>query len=40
MADEELSVRAARKGSLSPSCSRGSTTESSTLLQELKGTIS
>ncbi|XP_035755018.1 DNA-binding protein RFX5, partial [Egretta garzetta] len=40
MADEELSVRAARKGSLSPSCSRGSATESSTLLQELKGTIS
>ncbi|XP_074931018.1 DNA-binding protein RFX5 isoform X1 [Phalacrocorax aristotelis] len=40
MADKELSVRAARKGSLSPSSSRGSTTESSTLLQELKSTIS
>ncbi|XP_009585094.1 PREDICTED: DNA-binding protein RFX5, partial [Fulmarus glacialis] len=40
MADEELSARAAKKGSLSPSSSRGSTTESSTLLQELKSTIS
>ncbi|KAM9515214.1 LOW QUALITY PROTEIN: DNA-binding protein RFX5 [Guaruba guarouba] len=40
MADEELSTRAAKKGSLSPSSSRGSTTESSTLLQELKSTIS
>ncbi|XP_061215495.1 DNA-binding protein RFX5 isoform X2 [Neopsephotus bourkii] len=40
MADEELGARAARKGSLSPSSSRGSTTESSTLLQELKSTIS
>ncbi|XP_059688044.1 LOW QUALITY PROTEIN: DNA-binding protein RFX5 [Gavia stellata] len=40
MADEELSARAARKGSLSPSSSRGSTTESSTLLQELKSAIS
>ncbi|NXC78698.1 RFX5 protein, partial [Anhinga anhinga] len=40
MADEELSARAARRGSLSPSSSRGGTTESSTLLQELKSTIS
>ncbi|XP_050768287.1 DNA-binding protein RFX5 [Gymnogyps californianus] len=40
MADEELSARATKKGSLSPSSSRGSTTESSTLLQELKSTIS
>ncbi|NXS69362.1 RFX5 protein, partial [Pandion haliaetus] len=40
MADEELSTRATKKGSLSPSSSRGSTTESSTLLQELKSTIS
>ncbi|XP_009080486.1 PREDICTED: DNA-binding protein RFX5, partial [Acanthisitta chloris] len=39
-ADEELSARVIRKGSLSPSSSRGSATESSTLLQELKGTIS
>ncbi|KAF1675336.1 RFX5 protein, partial [Pygoscelis papua] len=40
MADEELSTRATKKGSLSPSSSRGSTTESSTLLQDLKSTIS
>ncbi|XP_009330836.1 PREDICTED: DNA-binding protein RFX5 [Pygoscelis adeliae] len=40
VADEELSARATKKGSLSPSSSRGSTTESSTLLQELKSTIS
>ncbi|KAM6112582.1 LOW QUALITY PROTEIN: DNA-binding protein RFX5 [Phoenicopterus ruber ruber] len=40
MADEELSARAAKKGSLSPGSSQGSTTESSTLLQELKSTIS
>ncbi|NWX77178.1 RFX5 protein, partial [Alca torda] len=40
MADEELSTRVAKKGSLSPSSSRGGTTESSTLLQELKSTIS
>ncbi|XP_068270853.1 DNA-binding protein RFX5 isoform X2 [Nyctibius grandis] len=40
MADEELSPQAAKKGSLSPSSSRGSTTESSTLLQKLKSTIS
>ncbi|XP_054662173.1 DNA-binding protein RFX5 isoform X2 [Grus americana] len=40
MADKELSARAAKKGSLSPSGSRGSTTESSTLLQELKSSIS
>ncbi|NXN29492.1 RFX5 protein, partial [Nycticryphes semicollaris] len=40
MADEQLSARATKKGSLSPSSSRGSTTESSTLLQKLKSTIS
>ncbi|NXU79555.1 RFX5 protein, partial [Oreotrochilus melanogaster] len=40
MADKELSTQAAKKGSLSPSSSRGSTTESSTLLQELKSNIS
>ncbi|XP_033926954.1 DNA-binding protein RFX5 isoform X2 [Melopsittacus undulatus] len=40
MADEELGARAAKKGSLSPTSPRGSTTESSTLLQELKSTIS
>ncbi|XP_075381125.1 DNA-binding protein RFX5 isoform X1 [Mycteria americana] len=40
MADEELSTQAAKKGSLSPGSSQGSTTESSTLLQELKSTIS
>ncbi|XP_074020710.1 DNA-binding protein RFX5 [Numenius arquata] len=40
MADEELSARATKKGSLSPGSSRGSATESSTLLQELKSTIS
>ncbi|NXY79649.1 RFX5 protein, partial [Glareola pratincola] len=40
MADEELSSRAAKKGSLSSGNSRGGTTESSTLLQELKSTIS
>ncbi|XP_075301384.1 DNA-binding protein RFX5 [Opisthocomus hoazin] len=40
MADDELSARAAKKGSLSPSSSRGSTAESSTLLQELRSTIS
>ncbi|XP_010118435.1 PREDICTED: DNA-binding protein RFX5 [Chlamydotis macqueenii] len=40
MADEELNAQAAKKGSLSPSGSRGSATESSTLLQELRSTIS
>ncbi|NXT23453.1 RFX5 protein, partial [Syrrhaptes paradoxus] len=40
MADEELSARPAKKGSLSPGSARGSATESSTLLQELKSTIS
>ncbi|XP_071583410.1 DNA-binding protein RFX5 isoform X2 [Heliangelus exortis] len=40
MADKELSTQAAKKGSLSPSSSRGSTTESSTLLQGLKSNIS
>uniref|UniRef100_A0A8C4UQ28 Regulatory factor X5 n=1 Tax=Falco tinnunculus TaxID=100819 RepID=A0A8C4UQ28_FALTI len=40
MAEEELSARNPRKGSLSPSSARGSTAESSTLLQELKGIIS
>ncbi|KAM6294232.1 DNA-binding protein RFX5 [Aegotheles albertisi] len=40
MADDELSARGAKKGSLSPSSSRGSATESSTLLQELRSTIS
>ncbi|KAM9368330.1 DNA-binding protein RFX5 [Phaethornis superciliosus] len=40
MADEEMSTQAAKKGNLSPSSSRGSTTESSTLLQELKSNIS
>ncbi|NXX38109.1 RFX5 protein, partial [Tricholaema leucomelas] len=40
MADEELSSRATRKGSLSPSSSRGGAAESSTLLQELRSTIS
>ncbi|XP_069734749.1 DNA-binding protein RFX5 isoform X2 [Phaenicophaeus curvirostris] len=39
MADEERSTQATRKGSLSPSGSRGSTAESSTLLQELRSTI-
>ncbi|NXX19415.1 RFX5 protein, partial [Podargus strigoides] len=40
MADPELSARAAGKGGLSPSSSRGSATESSTLLQELRSSIS
>lgn len=40
MADEEPSAQAARKGSSSPSGSRGSTTEPSTLLQKLRSTIS
>ncbi|NXK48932.1 RFX5 protein, partial [Chauna torquata] len=40
MADEELSAQAAKKGSLSPSGSRSSTSESGTLLQKLKSTIS
>ncbi|NWH55802.1 RFX5 protein, partial [Geococcyx californianus] len=40
MADEELSARATRKGSLSPNGSRGSAAESSTLLQELRSNIS
>ncbi|XP_054252897.1 DNA-binding protein RFX5 [Indicator indicator] len=40
MADEELSSRATKKGSLSPSSSRGSVAESNTLLQELRSTIS
>ncbi|KAM9252058.1 DNA-binding protein RFX5 [Cariama cristata] len=40
MADEALSAQGAKKGSLSPGSSRGSATESSTLLQELRGTIS
>ncbi|NXI11180.1 RFX5 protein, partial [Irena cyanogastra] len=40
MADEELGTRAPRKGTLSPGSARGSATESSTLLQELRGNIS
>ncbi|NXC06086.1 RFX5 protein, partial [Orthonyx spaldingii] len=40
MADEERSTRAARKGTLSPGSARGGATESSTLLQELRGNIS
>ncbi|XP_061872185.1 DNA-binding protein RFX5 isoform X2 [Colius striatus] len=40
MADEELSARATKKGSLSPSSSRDSGTEASTLLQELRSSIS
>ncbi|NWR65362.1 RFX5 protein, partial [Bucorvus abyssinicus] len=40
MADEELSAQDAKKGSLSPGSSRGGAAESSTLLQELKSTIS
>ncbi|XP_014816308.1 PREDICTED: DNA-binding protein RFX5 [Calidris pugnax] len=40
MAEEDLSARATKKGSLSPGGSRGCATESSTLLQELKSTIS
>lgn len=40
MADEEPSAPAARKGSSSPSTSRSSTTEPSTLLQKLRSTIS
>ncbi|XP_035426680.1 DNA-binding protein RFX5 [Cygnus atratus] len=40
MADKEPSAQAARKGSSSPSGSRGSTTEPSTLLQKLRSTIS
>ncbi|NXE30240.1 RFX5 protein, partial [Ardeotis kori] len=40
MADEELNTQATKKGSLSPSGSRGGATESSTLLQELRSTIS
>ncbi|NWU95726.1 RFX5 protein, partial [Upupa epops] len=40
MADEELSPRATKKGTSSPSSSRGSAAESSTLLQDLRSTIS
>ncbi|KAM6395318.1 DNA-binding protein RFX5 [Rhynochetos jubatus] len=40
MAAEEPSARATEKGSLSPSSSQGGTAESSTLLRELKSTIS
>lgn len=40
MADDEPSARAAKKGSLSPGGSRGGATASSTLLQELRSTIS
>ncbi|KAM9169210.1 DNA-binding protein RFX5 isoform 2-T2 [Mergus octosetaceus] len=40
MADEEPSAPAARRGSSSPSTSRSSTTEPSTLLQKLRSTIS
>ncbi|NXK14825.1 RFX5 protein, partial [Herpetotheres cachinnans] len=40
MADEELSARTPKKGSLSPGSARSSAAESSTLLQELKGIIS
>ncbi|NXJ85791.1 RFX5 protein, partial [Trogon melanurus] len=40
MADQELSARTAKKGSLSPGSSRGSATESNTLLQELRSNIS
>ncbi|NXI59368.1 RFX5 protein, partial [Chloroceryle aenea] len=40
MADDEPSARATKKGNLSPGSSRDSATEPSTLLQELKGTIS
>ncbi|RLV61933.1 hypothetical protein DV515_00019865, partial [Chloebia gouldiae] len=40
MADEELGSRASRRGTLSPGGARGGATESSTLLQELRGNIS
>ncbi|NXW89195.1 RFX5 protein, partial [Alopecoenas beccarii] len=40
MADDEPSVRATKKGNLSPGGTRGGATESSTLLQELQGSIS
>ncbi|NXT05322.1 RFX5 protein, partial [Prunella fulvescens] len=40
MADEELGTRATRRGTLSPGSARGGATESSTLLQELRGNIS
>ncbi|XP_065509709.1 DNA-binding protein RFX5 isoform X1 [Caloenas nicobarica] len=40
MADDELSIRATKKGNLSPGGARGGATESSTLLQELQGSIS
>ncbi|NWW27134.1 RFX5 protein, partial [Falcunculus frontatus] len=40
MADEELGARGGRKGTLSPGSARGGATESSTLLQELRGNIS
>ncbi|XP_077646703.1 DNA-binding protein RFX5-like [Lonchura striata] len=40
MADEELGPRATRRGTLSPGSARGGATESSTLLQELRGNIS
>lgn len=40
MADEELGARGGRKGTLSPGSARGSATESSMLLQELRGNIS
>ncbi|NWT81423.1 RFX5 protein, partial [Lanius ludovicianus] len=40
MADEELGARGGRRGTLSSGSGRGSATESSTLLQELRGNIS
>ncbi|NXQ05834.1 RFX5 protein, partial [Vidua macroura] len=40
MADERLGTRATRKGTSSPGSARGGATESSTLLQELRGNIS
>ncbi|NXH43749.1 RFX5 protein, partial [Dicaeum eximium] len=40
MAEEEPGTRGGRKGTLSPGGARGGATESSTLLQELRGNIS
>ncbi|XP_041267090.1 DNA-binding protein RFX5 [Onychostruthus taczanowskii] len=40
MAEEELGSRGARKGALSPGSARAGASESSTLLQELRGSIS
>ncbi|NXA02478.1 RFX5 protein, partial [Nesospiza acunhae] len=40
MAEEELGTRATRRGPLSAGSARGGATESSTLLQELRGNIS